>query len=122
MSLLDKQSLEQIESRLQAIVNRINQLNDKKQLVEDQEKLARVNELYLMISKWKDISATVPAVVERLAALNEIHQKAFEFPAILARLDNEQVLIKQRLDASNDVLNQVNKEEKIGDYISNFFI
>ncbi len=73
--MIDSQTLEQIESRLQMISQRVSQLNDKKNLIEDQEKLNRVNELYTMISKWKDVSATVPAIVERLTALNDLHQK-----------------------------------------------
>ena len=75
MSLIEKQSLEQTESRLQAISVRVSQLNDKKSLVEDQEKLNRVNELYTIVSKWKDMSALVPSIVSRLTALNDIHQK-----------------------------------------------
>lgn len=71
--------LEQIESRLQMIYQRVNQLNDKKSLVDDQEKLNRVNELYQMVTKWKDVSANVPSVVERLSALNELHQKGLLF-------------------------------------------
>lgn len=75
MSMIEKQSLEQTESRLQAISVRVSQLNDKKSLFEDQEKLNRVNELYTIVSKWKDMSALVPSVVSRLTALNDIHQK-----------------------------------------------
>lgn len=109
MSLIEKQSLEQTESRLQAIAARVNQLNDKKSLVEDQEKLNRVNELYSIVSKWKDMSALVPSVVSRLTALNDIHQKAFEFPAMLSRLDAEQESIKQNLNTSNDILKNLEK-------------
>lgn len=109
MSLIEKQSLEQVESRLQAITNRVNQLNEKKNVVEDQEKLNRVNELYTMVSKWKDMSALVPTIVDRLASLNEIHQKAFEFPAILSRLSAEQESVKQNLNTSNDVLKDLEK-------------
>ncbi len=107
MNLVEKQSLEQVETRLQAVVHRISQLNEKKLLVEEQEKLSKVSELYGMVCKWKDISAVVPVVVERLSALNEIHQKAFEFPLMLSRLDAEQEAIKQNLNTSNDVLKNV---------------
>jgi len=107
MSLVEKQSLEHVEAHLQAVVHRLNQLNEKKLLIEEQEKLGRVSELYGMVSKWKDISAVVPAIVERLSALNEIHQKAFEFPSMLSRLDAEQEAIKQKLNTSNDVLKNV---------------
>jgi hypothetical protein len=75
MSLIEKQSLEQTESLLHGISKQVSQLNEKKSLVEDQEKLSRVDELYTMVSKWKDMSAIVPSVVSRLSALNDIHQK-----------------------------------------------
>lgn len=109
MNLIEKQSLEQTESRLQAVSSRVNQLNEKKSLVDDQEKLNRVNELYTMVSKWKDMSALVPSVVDRLSALNDVHQKAFEFPAILSRLNAEQDSIKQNLNTSTDVLKDLEK-------------
>ena len=75
LSLLDIQSLDQIESKLQIVMQRINQLNEKKSIVEDQEKLTRINELYGIVNNWKEVSASVPVIVERLAALNEIHLK-----------------------------------------------
>ena len=69
------QSLEQVESKLQIISQNINKLNEKKSLIEDQEKMTRINELYTIVNNWKDVSASVPAIVERLSALNDIHQK-----------------------------------------------
>ena len=75
LSLLDMPSLEQVESKLQIVSQRINQLNEKKSLIEDQEKMNRINELYAIVNNWKDVSASVPGIVERLSALNDIHQK-----------------------------------------------
>ena len=75
MSLFDLQTLEQVESRLQLVTQRVNQLNEKKSIIDDQEKLNRINELYNIVNNWKETSATIPTIVERLAALDEIHQK-----------------------------------------------
>ena len=72
---MDGQTLDNLEPRLQLLSQKVNSLNEKKNLIEDQEKLNRVNELYKMISGYKDVSARVAGVVERLGALNEIHQK-----------------------------------------------
>ena len=69
------QSLEQIEAKLQIVTQRINQLNEKKGMIEDQEKMSRINELYNIVNSWKEVSSSVPIIAERLAALNEIHQK-----------------------------------------------
>ena len=80
MNLLDTPALEQVELRLQIISQRMSQLNEKKTVFEDQEKLNRINELYQMVTKWKDASANVPSLVERLSALNDLHQKGnFEY-------------------------------------------
>ena len=60
---------------MQTVLQRVTQLNEKKTVIEDHEKLQRINELYTIISRWKDLSAAVPTIVERLAALNELHEK-----------------------------------------------
>lgn len=124
INLVERQSLEQTESRLQAVLHRMNQLNEKKSVIDDQEKLNHINELYTMVSKWKEISSVVPSIVERLAALNEIHQRAFEFPAILSRLDTEQESIKQNLNSSSDVLKNLEKslETNMESIRSNFSV
>lgn len=75
MSLVENQSLDLVESRLQMITQRVTQLNEKKALVDDHEKLNRVNELYSMLCNWKDMSTLLPSIVDRLTALNELHQK-----------------------------------------------
>jgi dynactin-2 len=110
LSLLDVQSLEQIESKLQIVSQKVtSQLSDKKGVIEDQEKMLRINELYTMVNNWKDVSATVPTIVERLTALNEIHQKAFQFSSTLTRLDKEQQDTIKSIETSTDVLNHLKK-------------
>lgn len=122
MSLLDNSALEQVEHRLQIVNQRLTQLNEKKNLFEDQEKLNRINELYQMVVKWKDASSSVPSIVERLAALNDLHQKAFQFPAILNRLDTEQQSIDKKLTTSSDLLVQLkqNFESNLNSINKNF--
>jgi len=114
--------LEQVESRLSTVLQKVNQLNEKKGLFEDREKMQRINELYTMISDWKDTSTMVPVVVEKLAALNEVHQKAFEFVSILNRLDSEQEEMKQQMQLGTDTLNKLKQtlDENLDSIKSNF--
>jgi hypothetical protein len=79
ISLVETQSLDVVESRLQTIAQRVTQLNEKKTLIEDHEKLNRVNELYSLLCKWKDMSSVLPSIMERLTMLDEIHKKGFSF-------------------------------------------
>ena len=92
MSLVENQSLDLIESRLQMIAQRVNQLNEKKTVIEDNEKFNKVNELYNLLCNWKDLSALLPTVVERLSTLNELHQKGF-FTLPLLRITLSKALL-----------------------------
>jgi len=121
-NLFDSNSLEQVESRLTTVLQKVNQLNEKKGLFDDREKMQRISELYTMISDWKDASTMVPVVVEKLAALNEVHQKAFEFVSILNRLDSEQEEMKQQIQLGTDTLSKLKQtlDENLESIKSNF--
>ncbi|RNA23256.1 dynactin subunit 2 isoform X2 [Brachionus plicatilis] len=122
MSLLDAERLDKVDNKLQILLQRVNQLNEKKGLVEDQEKLNRVNELFQMMSSWKDVSSTVPVLVERLSSLSELHQKALQFTSILSRLDAEQSSLTESIQTSSSTLNDLkNKFEQNLDSIKTNF-
>lgn len=110
LSLLEGQSLETIESRIQMITQKVNALNDKKTVIEDQEKMNRVNELYKLLSNYKDMSSKVAVIVERLASLNEIHQKAFQFSSMLSRMDSDQESMKKSMEINSEVLSELKKK------------
>lgn len=75
--MVDNQSIDLIESRLQSVSQRVNQLNERKNSIEDHEKLNRVNELYNLLCKWKELSSELPSIVERLSSLDGIHKKGY---------------------------------------------
>ncbi|CAF0838503.1 unnamed protein product [Brachionus calyciflorus] len=122
MKMLESEGLEKVDTRLQVLLQRVNQLNDKKSLVEDQEKLNRVNELFQIISNWKDVSATVPTLVERLSALSDLHQKALQFTSVLTRLDTEQKSLIESIHTSSSTLSEIKKnlELNLGSIKTNF--
>lgn len=124
LDLINSQSVEQLESRLQTVLQRVTQLNEKKTVIEDHEKLQRINELYTIIARWKDLSAAVPTIVERLAALNELHEKAFQFASILSRLEHEQQSTVEKIETNQSVLTQLKKnmEENLESIKENFDI
>lgn len=107
VSLVELPSIEVIESRLQFIIQKVNQLNEKRQTIEDHEKMAKISELYTMISKWQDVSATLPNVITRLTALSDLHQQAYQFTSALNRLDSEQDGMRKILETNSDALKQV---------------
>lgn len=107
MNLIDTQSIDIIESRLQWMIQKLNQLNEKKTLFDDNEKFNKINDLYSKLVKWQEMFQLLPNIIERLSSLSELHQQASQFVSILNRLDNEQLLIKQKLEANVDVVKQI---------------
>ena len=95
INLIDTQSIEIIDSKLQWVLQRLNQLNEKKAIFDDNEKYTKINELYSKLIKWQDLFAIFPKLVERLTSLNELHQKALQFSTTLSRLDTENLVMKQ---------------------------
>lgn len=122
VSLVELPSIELIESRLQHITQKVNQLSEKRQSIEDHEKMSKISELYTMISKWQDVSATLPNVIARLTALSDLHQQAYQFASALNRLDSEQDGMKKILDTNSDALKQLkgNLESNLESIKSNF--
>ncbi len=107
MKLIDTQSIEIIESKLQWMIQKVNQLNEKKAVLDDNEKYNKINELYNKLVKWQDMFAMFPKLIERLASLNELHQQASHFATTLSRLDTENLDMKQKLDANVEFISQV---------------
>lgn len=105
--MVSSESIDQIDSKLQMVVQKITQINEKKQTIEDQEKLAKVTRLFDMINKWKDVSANLPNIIERLTTLNDLHQQAFNFSSNLNRIDSEQTSMRQILESNADSLTKV---------------
>lgn len=122
MAILDAERLDKVDNKMHLLLQRVNQLNEKKNLVEDQEKLNRVNELFQMMSSWKDVSASVPVLIERLSSLSELHQKALQFTSILSRLDAEQKDLSESIITNSETLNDLkNKfEQNLSSIKTNF--
>jgi dynactin-2 len=107
VNLVDQSSLDLIESKISWILQRAQQLTEKKVLIEENEKINKINELFQITSKWKDALDNLPNVVSRLASLNDLHQQAFQFSSALTRIDGEQQALKQTLDSNNGILKHV---------------
>jgi len=103
LSLLDPEQLPQVDSRLQAILNKVNEVNKAYKGGGDQpsEVNRKVCELYELTRKWEGVRVGLPKLIERLKALNALHAKASEFTSTMAHLETAQSLITERLDSAN---------------------
>lgn len=92
INLLDGNSIDHIDMKLANVLGRLNTINEKKTLVDEQDKQSKVGqillqsfltkspfqavELFDMMSRWETMAANLPLIQQRLIALNELHQQS----------------------------------------------
>lgn len=77
VSQFDQSSLERVDSRLHMITDKLSQISERKQQLEELEKNSKINELYELISKTEKLRTTLPNVLQRLEALSELQEQGF---------------------------------------------
>lgn len=96
LSLLDPSHLDHIEGRLAALYQKMNAIAEKKQVIEDAKKQNKIFELYDLVHQSESMAAALPEVVDRLEALQGLHDQAFQFSKALTQLDS----VQQKLEIS----------------------
>lgn len=107
LSLLEPSNLDQVDVRLASVLQKLNQIGEKKSGQADQERQNKVTELYDMVKKWDSIRDTLPHVVDRLVSLKELHEQALQFSQLLSHLDNAQQEITTTLGAHGDMMKKL---------------
>lgn len=107
INLLDGTNLDHIDMKLANVLSRLNAINEKKALVDEQDKQSKAVELFDMMSRWESMAANLPIIQQRLLALNELHQQAFQFSSSLSHYESEQQALKSSLDANDHLLKQL---------------
>ncbi|XP_011136651.1 dynactin subunit 2 [Harpegnathos saltator] len=107
-SLLDVNQLDTIETRLGTLIYRMDSIAQKKAAVtQDSEQEQKIAEMYEIMKKTDAISQILPQTVNRLLALNEIHQQAATFSKALMRLEELQAEITSGLESNKSLLKGV---------------
>jgi len=117
LSLLEPSHLDHIEGRLASLAQKMNVISEKKSQVEDAEKQNKIAELYDICNKTEANSVALPELVDRLDALQLLHEKALGFSKAMTQLDS----VQQKLDdnlASNQKLLQ-DTQAKFSENLSN---
>ncbi|XP_046565724.1 dynactin subunit 2-like [Haliotis rubra] len=107
LSLLEQSNLEQVDIRLQSVLQKLTQIAEKKASQEDVEKQKKVSELYELVKKWESVADSLPQVVDRMVALKDLHEQALQFSQALTHLDTSQQEINGSLKAHTDMLAQL---------------
>ncbi|KAH0952601.1 hypothetical protein HN011_005179 [Eciton burchellii] len=107
-SLLDVNQLDTIETRLGTLIYRMDSIAQKKATTEqDSEQEQKISEMYEIMKKMDTVSQILPQTVERLLALNNIHQQAATFSKSLMRLEELQTEISSGLESNRSLLKGV---------------
>lgn len=107
-ALLDTYQLDIIESRLAALIHRMDNVAQKKAaLTLDSEQEQKISEMYDIMKQTETISQILPQTVNRMLALNTIHQQAATFNKSLTRLEELQSQITSDLESNKSLLKGV---------------
>jgi len=117
LSLLEPSHLDHIEGRLASLSQKMNVISEKKSQVEDAEKQNKIAELYDICNKTEANSVALPELVDRLDALQLLHEKALGFSKAMTQLDSVQQKLDENL-ASNQKLLQ-DTQTKFSENLSN---
>ena len=122
LSLLNPSNLDHIEGRLSALLQKLNAVVDQKGVVEDVEKQGKIEELYDLCVKGEANSVVLSDVVDRLDALQSLHENALQFTKAISQLDTVQQKLEMNLAGNGTMLKetQTKFQENISNIQNNF--
>ncbi|XP_037740171.1 dynactin subunit 2 isoform X2 [Chelonia mydas] len=112
VSTLDVAVLDQVEARLQSVLGKVNEIAKHKVAVEDADTQSKVHQLYEVVQRWSPMATTLPALVQRLATVKQLHEQAMQFGQLLTHLDTTQQMIVHSLKDNATLLTQVQQTMK----------
>ena len=104
MSLLEPSHLDHIEGRLASLALKMNAIAEKKLQVDDADKQNKITELYDICNKTEANFMALPELVDRLDALQLLHEKALGFSKAMAQLDSVQQKLDENLASNKKLL------------------
>ncbi|KAH9418681.1 dynactin subunit 2 [Dermatophagoides pteronyssinus] len=101
---LDYSSLDRMDARLQLIIDKLNQIQDKKSTLTELDKEDKLNEIYNHYVKIDQNRPLLPNILERLQVLNDLQDHASRFSNTMTAMETMQNEIKTTLDNNNQNL------------------
>ena len=101
LTLLDHEKLPEVDTRLQAILTKVNEINKASKNDSPVDANKKISELYETIRKWDQVQSALPHILTRLKDTEALHKKACEFSSTLLDLETAQTQITTRLDSSS---------------------
>jgi len=112
LALLDPEKLPLVDTRLQSILTKVNEINKSKKAESNAEQNRKIDDLYKVIQKWDGTYTCLPAIQQRLFDLSVVQTKACSFMTTLQHLEDVQEQITAKLsktEATQSSLKEVLK-------------
>ena len=117
LALLEPSHLDHVEGRLAALIQKMNAVAERNAVIEDAEKQNKIAELYDLCIKTEANSVALPEIVDRLDALQLLHEKALEFTKAMTQLDTVQQKLEGTLSGNQKLLQET--QTKFSENLSN---
>ena len=118
VNLLNPKVVDLVDGRLGALQLRLQQIGEKKaanaaagggqqqqQLTEETAK--RIEEIHGQVEKWESVCVTLPNITDRMATLNDLHNRAVTFSQTLQQLEAMQKTISGNLTTQSSLVTAV---------------
>jgi len=104
VTLTDAHHVEQLDSRLNSLLQKVTTLSDKKSAIEEADKNAKVKEILDLIHETEGQRASLPVIASRLKALSDVEEQAVQFSNAVSYIDSLQAQITSDLKNCQDDL------------------
>ncbi|WKX99406.1 hypothetical protein Q1695_014356 [Nippostrongylus brasiliensis] len=86
LDALNPSFVEGMETKLNSVISKLDQVEDKREKSVDGEMEAKVNDLLELMSKWDVACAAMPSNLKKLQGLHRLHEQAQHFSERLSQL------------------------------------
>uniref|UniRef100_A0A8B9E9X9 Uncharacterized protein n=1 Tax=Anser cygnoides TaxID=8845 RepID=A0A8B9E9X9_ANSCY len=78
VNILDMAVLDQVEARLQSVLQKVIENTEHKAIVLDPETQSKIHQVHEMMQHWDPVASSLPDVVQRLLTLRDLHEEGPE--------------------------------------------
>ncbi|XP_068556771.1 dynactin subunit 2-like [Anas acuta] len=112
VNILDMAVLDQVEARLQSVLQKVIENTKHKAIMLDPETQSKIHQVHEMLQRWDPVVSSLPDVVQRLLTLRDMHEEATWFMQALVYWETMQQKMAVDLRSKALLLVEVQKTLK----------
>lgn len=108
--VLEAQNWSEVEVKAGGVIKRMDQIQEKRDLLEQKAKMDKVSELYSIMLRWNKLTKVLPLIAHKLQCLKTLHNQALEFNQGLSHLEVTQQRMSVQLKGQAQLTKTVQSE------------